>query len=114
MLFNDCAEEELGHCLQSAEQIRSFMTDELGKLSDNSPLLPYFRAIRKTSREFMDHFPQGSIRALDRHRFSLQEASLFIRLGQLRSAIGLEVALIAARWEIDVEDDLARVLPRFD
>lgn len=35
----------------------------------------------------------------------------FMALGELRSAVGLQVALIAAKWQIDVEGDLARVLP---
>jgi hypothetical protein len=39
---------------------------------------------------------------------------MFIYLGQLRLEIGLQVALIAARWETDVENDLERVLPKFD
>jgi hypothetical protein len=114
MLFNDCAEEDLSHCLQSAEQIRAFLTTELGKLSDDSPLLPYFRAMRKAAREFMDRFPHGAIHSRDWHDLSLRDANLFIRLGQVRRDIGFQVALIAARWEIDVEDDLSKVLPTFD
>lgn len=113
MLFNDCAEEDLRHCLLSAEQIRTFLTTELGNLSDNSPLLPYLRSIRKSAQQFMNRFPHGA----DSHRWhdlSLGDANLFIRLGQLRSDIGFQVALIAARWEIDVEEDLAKVLPTFD
>lgn len=32
-------------------------------------------------------------------------------LGELRSGIGLQVALIAASYGLDVEDDLAQILP---
>jgi hypothetical protein len=108
MLFNDCADEDLNHCLQSADQIRSFMTAELGRLPDDSPLLPFFRAIRKAARDFVDHFPHGAS-----HPYHAN-ASLLIRLGQIRRDIGFQVALIAARWEIDVEEDLSKVLPTFD
>ncbi len=32
-------------------------------------------------------------------------------LGELRVGVGLQVAIIAASYELDVEDDLARTLP---
>jgi len=35
----------------------------------------------------------------------------FIALGELRATIGYHVALMAVKWEINVENDLARVLP---
>ena len=33
-------------------------------------------------------------------------------LGELRATIGQHVALMAVKWEIDVEQDLASVLPK--
>lgn len=32
-------------------------------------------------------------------------------LGELRAGVGLQVAIIAASYGLDVEDDLARTLP---
>ena len=32
-------------------------------------------------------------------------------LGELRAGVGLQIAVIAAAYGLDVEDDLARVLP---
>ena len=35
-------------------------------------------------------------------------------LGELRAGVGLQVAIIAAAYGLDVEDDLASVLPQPD
>ncbi len=114
MLFNDCAQEDLRYCVISAEEIRKRLTTELEQLPDNSPLLSYFRAIRTSARMFMDRFPEATYPSFESDDRSLQQLAMSIYLGQLRSEIGLQVALMAARWQVDVENDLARVLPRFD
>ena len=41
----------------------------------------------------------------------MRSGQFFIALGELRATIGYHVAFMAAKWEIDVENDLARVLP---
>ncbi len=114
MLFNDCADEDIGHCIISAEEIRKRMTAELEDLPESSALLPHLRAMRTSARRFMDRFPQGSYRHFNRDDLPLQRMAVYIYLGQLRSEVGFQVALLASRWQIDVEDDLARVLPKID
>ncbi len=35
-------------------------------------------------------------------------------LGELRSGVGMQIAIVAAAFGLDVEDDLAQVLPDVD
>jgi hypothetical protein len=112
MLFNDCCNESPSHCAASALEIREFLTLLLGDLDDKSALRNHLSLIRRACRKFLDR-TQGFQYADHRwrHEFSMAEQVFFIQLGETRSAIGLQVALMAVAWQIDVEGDLARVLP---
>lgn len=47
-------------------------------------------------------------------RWSMHDYWFGEALGKLRSGVGLQVAIIAASFGLDVEDDLARQLPEPD
>lgn len=112
VLFNSCAVEEPRHCAESVLQIRERVTTALEEAAEGSELFKHLAAIRAACRRFLD---SGHIRAAEEIRFadrySLHSAFFFMALGELRSTIGQHVALMAVKWEIDVEQDLASVLP---
>ena len=85
VLYNDFTWEVPDQCIESALQIRSFLTTELGSLPDDSPLTPPFKSIRAACRKFMDEMQRRG-----HHHLALQ-----ISLGELRSTVGLNVALLA-------------------
>lgn len=96
---------------ESVLDIRRFVTSEIGALGAQSPLADNLRAIRAACRKFLnaidsDDRPHAGARYWGHSRWSFDRA-----LGELRNAIGVHVALIASRYEFDVEDDLARILP---
>ena len=103
-LYNDFAWEMPDHCIESAREIRSFLTTELGLLPDGSQLAPPLKSIRAACRKFMD-----GLQRQHSHRRHLEEA-----LGELRSTVGLNVAILAVQYGIDVEADLASILPAED
>jgi hypothetical protein len=111
MLFNDCAVEEPHHCHLSALEIRKTLTEELADVSEGTDLFKHLTGIRAACRTFLDSSPISESRFDLLDRYSMHSNQFFIALGELRATIGNHVALMAVKWEINVENDLARVLP---
>jgi hypothetical protein len=90
------------------------LTEELADVSEGTDLFKHLIGIRSACRTFLDKTPNSG-KTFDIHdRYSLHTNQFFIALGELRATIGNHVALMAVKWEIDVENDLARVLPGGD
>jgi hypothetical protein len=66
-------------------------------------------AIRVAVRAFMEAAGPDAINFKNRRSGYTDMFSL--ALGELRSRVGLQVALIAGHYGIEVEDDLAQILP---
>ncbi len=110
VLYNDYAWEEPGHCVQSVLDIRRFLTDEMARLKDGSDLLTPLRVMRAACRKFLDSMHRDGDRRVRLHH-GMDSFGFYSALGELRGAIGPQVALLAATYQIDVEDELARMLP---
>ncbi len=111
MLFNACAEEAPYHCYLSALEIRRTLTEDLAEVTEGTELFKHLTGIRAACRTFLNRAP-SSEDGFDLHdRYSIRSGQFFIALGELRATIGFHVALMAAKWKINVEQDLARVLP---
>lgn len=112
VLYNDYEWEVPEHCIQSVLEIRRFLTTELGNLKEGSGLVAQIRSMRAACRKFLDDLahetgPRG------RHRFSSPH-KLDTALGELRSSFGAVIAPLAVQYGIDVEDELATILPAED
>jgi len=57
--------------------------------------------------EFRNLYPHH-LRGLDRDEF---DAGFFTALGELRATVGTHIAVLAVRYGIDIEGELAAVLP---
>lgn len=110
VLYNDYAFEEPGHCVQSVLDIRRFLTEEITRLTDESDLLTPLRVMRAACRKFLDSMQQDRDRRIRLHP-GMDSFGFYSALGELRGAIGPQVAVLAASYKIDVENDLARTLP---
>lgn len=104
------------HCVHSVIEIRHFLTDELQALqggeSEGS-----LRAMRATCRKFLEVVQRQD--GYDVVRFGAHQghfASWVFNgaLGELRGVFGLHVARLAAAYCVDVEEDLASILPAED
>jgi hypothetical protein len=74
------------------------------------------RAIREACRRFQDD-QREEFRFLD-YRYERDpherrgSPSFFVALGAFRATVGQQVALLAAQYDIDIEGDLAAILPQ--
>ncbi|WP_155128680.1 DUF6650 family protein [[Actinomadura] parvosata] len=110
LLFGDRHVEDEGHCVRSALQIRAFLTEQLKRHEMGRELSTALKAMRAACRQFVDVAgPQGEnfgyrMGPIGANRFGLA-------LGDLRSQMGFYVAAIATQYKIEVDDDLATILP---
>jgi hypothetical protein len=115
VLYNPSELEVPDHCVHSVCDIRQFLTHELGVLDESDKLRNPLLAMRAACRKFLDavgvnndhsrlHFPAG-------HYGSYQSWVLNSAVGELRGVFGIHIAQLAAQHGLDVEDDLASILP---
>ena len=114
VLYNPSWLEVRSQVDYSVNQIRSLCTEALKGFSEVDFATNPVRNIRSACRRYQDEatleFPHAS-----RHsRFVENTAGFFLALGAFRAAVGNEVAKLAARYDLEIEGDLASVVPRLD
>jgi hypothetical protein len=101
------------HCVYSVLEIRRFLTSEIGKLDGKSELASSLRAMRAACRKFLESVGgEGS----DTIAHAVQHGhyaswTFYSALGEMRGVFGIHLARIATNFRLDVEDDLANILP---
>jgi hypothetical protein len=108
------SEQELpSHCVDSVLQIRRFLTSEIGKLDVKSELGASLRAMRAACRKFLDAVGPKDMDIIRYARQNGHYASwtFYNALGEMRGVFGIHLARIATRFRLDIEDDLAAILP---
>jgi hypothetical protein len=110
-LYNAMNLEVVGEVHRSIHEIREQCTKTLQVLAPKAFAVVPVRAIREASRRFHDD-ENERFRFFD-HRWSHEESGpgFFVALGSYRATVGQQVALLAAHYDIDIEGDLASVLP---
>lgn len=111
VLYAQHAWEVPDHCAQSAIEIRRALSTELGKLESTAEIAGSLRALRAACRKFLDAMHvagQGGPRI--RH----DDRDFLTALGELRGVFGVHVAIIAERFDVPVERELASTLPLVD
>jgi hypothetical protein len=101
------------HCVESVLRIRENLTHEIGKLGDESALAESLRGMRAACRKFLSTV-EGDNGRIMRHANRNGDYASWIfnsALGELRGVFGIYVAQIAASYGLDVEDDLATIVP---
>jgi hypothetical protein len=113
VLYNPYHLEVAWECVQSVLDIRRFLTEAIGGLGADSKLANHLRAMRAACRAFLNATSYGDGRhgPARQHWMGPYESAFFTALGELRAAIGLHVAAIAIMHGLDVEGDLATILP---
>jgi hypothetical protein len=103
--------------VQSVLEIRHFLTAELGKLDGKSELSASLRAMRAACRKFLDRVGSRDGRDVIRfanHHDSWTSWTFYSALGEMRGTFGVHLARIAAQFRLDIEDQLAAILPAKD
>lgn len=95
------------YCVQSVLEIRTFLTEEVGHLDSKSELAEHLRALRAACRKFLDS-------AQTKRDWQPFDPTFSGALGELRGVFGIHVAFMAVKYKLDVEDNLATILPGED
>lgn len=102
-------EDEM-YCVASANDMRHFLTGELFRTRAGKSLATSIRAVRAALREFVDAAGPDARNFRHQHGGAMTD-EFSLALGELRSRVGLQVALIAYQYDIEVEHELAQILP---
>lgn len=102
VLYNSYHLETYTHCVYSANEMRDFLTDKIIKASSDD-LEKHLRAMRRACIKFVQ-------------LLSRRHPNQFLAqgLGELRATLGLHIGILAAQYGIDIEDDLATIIPSAD
>lgn len=112
VLFVPSEMEVPDHCVRSVLEIRRFLTTELQSLDGDSELADSLRALRAACRKFMDNVgARSDIIVFGAHRGHWASWEFNGALGELRGVFGIHIARLAATHGLDVEGELASILP---
>ena len=113
-LYSQAVWEEPHHVVQSILKIREVLTNGLKRVSDKSPAKDSIRIMRATCRDFLT---QSSTKKIGDRSGMLrldgmwEQEEFFIGLGRLRSIFGQQLAILGYLYGIDIEEQLAAILP---
>lgn len=111
VLYNPMQLEVRSQADQSIHGIREACTKTLQHLGERDFAVLPVQAIRQACRRYHDEVGL-EFRFFDHHaRDPEGSPSFFMALGGFRMTVGYQVALLAGHYDIDVEGDLASVLP---
>lgn len=110
LLFGKRHVEDEMHCVHSAIEMRRFLTDALSGAKAGKSLAASVRTIRAALRAFVDAAGPEA-RNFRYHRGDGMPDEYSQALGELRSRVGQQVALIAYHYGVEVEGELAQILP---
>jgi hypothetical protein len=112
VLYVPSEAERPEHCVHSVLEIRCFLTAELGSLSPDGSIAQALSAMRAVCRKFLDAVQANGIIVL--HGSSHDRYANWIfpsALGELRGVFGVHIAALAAAYGLDVEQQLAVIIP---
>lgn len=101
------------HCVLSILEIREYLTKELGSLESSTELAASLRAMRAACRKFLNVVgdEESDVIRFGGHLGHWASWEFNGALGELRGVFGVHIARLAAHYGLDVEDDLASILP---
>ncbi len=111
--------EVVSQVTSSVVQMREILTKTLQTLPETSRAAGSVRAMRAACRRFLEE-PAPDFRNLMRWHGARHGAdeegspSFFVALGELRATFGTHIAALAYQYGLDVEPDLASILPFSD
>ena len=112
VLYNPYSFEDPKDCVNSVIEIRKFLTEKISNLGNDSELGNNLRSMRAACRKFLDtnnYHDSKSFSSRHYDGYYFQDA-----LGELRGVFGIHLAIIAAKYGLDIEDSLESILPSRD
>jgi hypothetical protein len=119
VLFVPMYLEQPSQVTASVLEIRGLLTSALQDIPDDSAAAAPLRAMRAACRRFLEEprpdFPHLSHRHWrPDHGRDDGGPAFFVSLGELRATFGFYVATLACGYGIDVEEELASIMPPVD
>lgn len=116
VLYSPFEVEVPEHVLRSVFEIRHFMTEVLRRGRAGGELVDSLAAMRAACRKFIGAMEGGRTQLIvpsphEMLRGGTQSWAFNQHLGELRGVIGVHVAQLAVRYGIDVDNELATILP---
>lgn len=114
VLYAPCEMEVPHHCCESVMAIRRELTNRLAEIGDKSVLDDSLRAMRAACRRFLNIVDSRERYSILAHGGQLGHWANWVfsgELGVLRGVFGIHIARIAAAYGIDIERELAAILP---
>ena len=105
------ATEARGRCVVSVQEIRETLTRILMEPETGDELAGSLRAMRAACRRFLDIASPDDAGWTPDH---IDDATFGAALGGLRAVFGIQVGIVAARYGIDLPEELAAILPAAD
>ncbi len=109
VLFGERHMEDEMHCVRSAIEIRNKLTDLIPSAADGGGVEHSLRAIRAACTQFVNRAGPGAMNFRGHYGGAVNPFGL--ALGDLRSLVGIQVALLADRYGLKVEEDLHTIFP---
>ena len=100
-LYNDFAHEIEDQVAQSVLLIRTELTNVIRRFPEDAKAASSFRAMRAACREYLTDTSHRSPRFF----------GAMAELGRLRAIFGVHIAYLAIEYGIDIEGDLASIVP---
>lgn len=108
MLWKDFSMEIEEHCVTAANTVRAGIGSHLDNPEISSELARQLRLLQRLFRDFVDEVgPAGE----GGHVRYYATDPLSIALGRLRGLVGIQVGELAAKYELEVSDELATIVP---
>jgi len=116
VLYSPSEMEMPAHCVESVMEIRRFLTAEIAKLDEKADITASFRAMRAACRKFLNTVQADEGRIIRFGAESGHYASWTFNsaLGEMRGVFGVHIGRIAVAYGVDVENELAAILPEKD
>lgn len=112
VLYNPSEMEVPEHCVMSVIDIRRMLSHELGSIDEKSALAKCLRAMRAACRKFLDSVQDDErIIQFGAHLGHFASWQFNGAVGELRGVFGIHLAQIATQYGLDIEKDLASILP---
>lgn len=113
VLYNPSDAESPMHCVTSVVEIRRLLSASLARLGGDGVLAAHVRAMGAAARRFLGRMGRGDDPHYDAagsrghwRSWEFQDA-----LGHMRGIFGVHLALVAARYDLEVRGDLVNILP---
>ena len=116
VLYSPSEMEVPYYCVQSVLDIRGFLTAEIATLDEKADITASLRAMRAACRKFLTTIQadESKITRFGAQRGHYASWTFNGALGELRGVFGVHIARLAAAYGVNVENDLAAILPAED